>query len=148
MDADYGLPSSSYLPPGSSNSSAQPILPAGGGVECSPGLWQAVYRVSATVTNTGEVAGSEVAQVYVALGNGEPSKVLRGFDKNFVEPGESKQFSVDLLRRDLSIWDTDAQDWTMVEEVTVFVGPSSSMLPLSQVLKLGLSSAVSIVRIL
>lgn len=136
MDADYGMRSSSYLPAGSTDSSPQPILPAGGGIGGNPSLWAPVSRVSFTVTNTGEVAGSEAGQVYVALGNGEPPKVLRGFDKKYIKAGESQEFSVDLLRRDVSIWDTDAQDWRMVEEVTLFVGPSSWKLPLSQVLNL------------
>ena len=43
-------------------------------------------------------------------------------------------FKTELLRRDLSIWDTDAQDWIMVEKAIVFVGPSSRTLPLSEVL--------------
>lgn len=95
-----------------------------------------MYEVSFTVTNAGAVAGCEVGQVYVALGNGEPPKVLRGFDKNYIEPGESAVFTTELLRRDLSIWDTDAQNWRMVDEATLFVGSSSRKLPLSQVLSL------------
>lgn len=132
MDKDYGVPSSKWLPQASTDSSPQPILPAGGGIGGNPGLWEPVYKVAATITNTGDVAGSEVAQVYLALGNGEPPKVLRGFEKVAVAAGGSEEFEVELLRRDLSYWDTGAQDWVMVKEATVFVGGSSRKLPLSQ----------------
>ena len=61
---------------------------------------------------------------------------MRGFEKVWIEPGESKAFAVELLRRDLAFWDTEAQDWVVVEEATVFVGSSSRKLPLSQVVTL------------
>lgn len=131
-DAHYGEPSSSWLPAGATDSSAQPILPAGGGIGGNPGLWESVTKVSATIKNTGEVAGHEVPQLYVALGNDEPPKVLRGFDRIYIEPGESQTFEAQLMRRDLSTWDTESQNWVMVDEATIYVGCSSRKLPLSQ----------------
>ena len=95
-------------------------------------MWEPVLTVSATITNTGEVAGHEVAQLFVALGNGEPPKVLRGFDKIYIEPGEAGTFEAQLLRRDLSTWNTQGQNWVMSSEVTVYVGSSSRKLPLEQ----------------
>ena len=96
-----------------------------------------MYNVSASITNTGKVAGHEVPQLYVSLGNGEPPKVLRGFDRLYIAPGESVKFEAQLLRRDLSTWDSDMQDWVMGSEATFYVGCSSRKLPLSQVVKLG-----------
>ncbi|KAK3396674.1 glycoside hydrolase superfamily [Sordaria brevicollis] len=45
-----------------------------------------------------------------------PLKVLRGFDKVYLEPGETKKVEFDLTRRDLSFWDTEVQNWRMVVE--------------------------------
>lgn len=48
--------------------------------------------VSFTITNTGDVAGAEAAQVYLTLPKkaGQPSKRLVHFEKVYLEPGESK----------------------------------------------------------
>lgn len=63
-------------------------------------LWDVVARVSARVTNTGAVAGAEVAQLYVGLPGG-PVRQLRGFEKPFLEPDESATVEFGLTRRDL-----------------------------------------------
>ena len=48
--------------------------------------------VSATVTNTGKVAGSDVAQLYLGDPSvaGEPPRQLKGFDKVDLQPGQSQ----------------------------------------------------------
>lgn len=48
------------------------------------------------ITNTGEVAGAEASQVYLNLPRQaqQPAKRLVGFNKAFLEPGESKTVSV------------------------------------------------------
>ncbi|KAI1503492.1 glycoside hydrolase superfamily [Biscogniauxia marginata] len=93
-------------------------------------LWDVLTHVSATVTNTGSVAGAEVAQLYVGIPNG-PVKQLRGFSKPVLESGESAAVDFDLTRRDLSTWDVVAQDWLLQKgEYTIYVGSSSRDLPL------------------
>lgn len=137
-DPDYGRPADEYVPAGAFNNSAQPILPAGGAPGGNPSLWSVQYTVSATITNTGDVAGDEVVQVYVSLGGNEPKVVLRGFDRLTIAPGESKTFTADLTRRDLSVWDTAKQDWAApAGPVVVKVGASSRNLPLSMSLPRG-----------
>lgn len=136
QSTNYGIPSTSWLPPGYDNSSAQPLLRAGGGSGGNPGLWEPVITVSASITNTGDRAGHEVAQLYIGLGNGEPPKVLRGFERVFVDGEGKERFEAQLLRRDVSTWDTEVQDWVMCEEVEVYVGGSSRHLPLSQTVRL------------
>lgn len=97
------------------------------------GPWGHV-RVSADVTNTGRVAGDEVAQLYVGY---EGSRVTRAMDdlKGFVRvhlaPGETKTVVFDVPARDVAFWDTNVSDWE-VEPITyrVRVGPSSRGLPL------------------
>src|SRR3954469_7274286 len=51
----------------------------------------APVTVTASVTNTGSVAGAEVVQVYLGVpGKGQPPKRLVGFQKVLVEAGESQ----------------------------------------------------------
>ncbi len=48
--------------------------------------------VSADVTNTGRRAGAEVAQLYLTdpASTGEPGRQLKGFEKVFLYPGQTK----------------------------------------------------------
>jgi len=92
---------------------AQKTMPGG-----NPALWEVLYNVTTTVTNTGPVSGAAVPQLYVTFPkdttpSGTPPKQLRGFAKETVEPGESVQVGFELMRRDLSYWDIVAQDWVI-----------------------------------
>jgi beta-glucosidase len=136
-DPDYGLPADQYIPAGASDSTPQPLLPAGGAPGGNPLLYEIVATVSATITNTGSVAGDEVVQLYLGLGDGEPPKVLRGFDRLTIAPGASATFTADLTRRDVSVWDTTVQNWVEVPNPIVYVGASSRNLPLSGTLTSG-----------
>lgn len=42
-----------------------------------------------------------------------PVKVLRGFEKVFLEKGETKRVYFQLTRKDLSYWDVREQNWVM-----------------------------------
>jgi beta-glucosidase len=86
--------------------------------------------VSATVTNTGKVAGSDVAQLY--LGDpgvaGEPPRQLKGFDKVSLQPGQSKSVSFTLNGHDISYWDHAANGWVVPDgQFHVYVGDSSAL---------------------
>ncbi|KAK8157856.1 putative beta-glucosidase D [Phyllosticta citrichinensis] len=78
-------------------------------------LWTDVVTVSTQVSNTGSVAGAEVAQLYVSFPDAaeQPVKVLRGFEKVHLEPGKSAPVTFTLRRRDLSYWDIAAQNWAV-----------------------------------
>lgn len=70
--------------------------------------------VTATVKNTGDVAGAEVVQLYlhdIASSVERPEKELKGFDKVYLAAGESKQVSITLNKRDLSFWDITTNNW-------------------------------------
>ncbi|MFT5298604.1 MAG: beta-glucosidase [Colwellia sp.] len=70
--------------------------------------------VTAQVKNTGEMAGSEVVQLYLhdkQASVDRPIKELKGFDKVFLQPGETQQISIELSKRDLSFWDIKTNDW-------------------------------------
>ncbi len=65
-------------------------------------------RVSVTVTNTGAVFGGEVVQLYIAphtQGLHRPVKELKGFQKVFLQPGESKDVEFALNERSFAVWD-------------------------------------------
>jgi beta-glucosidase len=127
------------LPENSTNGNAQPYLPAGSNV--APGgnqaLYDVMFSVTSTITNTGDVAGDEVPQVYVSLGGpNDPVVVLRQFDRIHIAPGASVTYTADLTRRDLSNWDTASQNWVISDyPKTVYVGCSSRKLPLSGALE-------------
>lgn len=70
--------------------------------------------MSFTVTNTGNVAGREVAQVYIADPHSSlprPHKELKGFTKVTLKPGESKKVTVDLGRDAISFYDDRQKAW-------------------------------------
>ena len=63
--------------------------------------------VTVTVTNTGDRAGAEVVQLYIAApqnGIHRPVRELKGFHKVFLQPGESKTVSIELNDRSFAIW--------------------------------------------
>ncbi|KAB2332163.1 glycosyl hydrolase [Cytobacillus depressus] len=104
--------------------------------------------VSFTITNTGDVAGAEAAQVYLTLPNeaGEPTKRLVNFDKVYLEPGESQQVTLKINQADsnhpfsyfipedpdnLKNWAHG--DWATVDgKYRVHVGGSSADTPLEK----------------
>lgn len=135
-DPDYGKSAAEFLPPHAIDGSPQPLLAAGGAPGGNPRLYDVLYTVKATITNTGSLNGEEVPQLYISLGGPKDAKiVLRGFDRLSIDAGQSATFSSDILRRDLSNWDTVAQNWVVTEyPKTVYVGSSSRNLHLEQVL--------------
>lgn len=82
------------------------------------------------------MAGAEAAQLYVRI-PGTRAKQLRGFEKPTLWPGEKKQVSFTLTRRDLSVWDTAAQKWHLQRgSYEMYIGRSSTTLPLKTYLKI------------
>ena len=138
-DPHYGQTAEQFLPPHATDATPQPLLRSGDAT--APGgnrqLYDVLYTVTADVTNTGEVAGDEVAQLYVSLGGPEDPKVqLRDFGKLRLEPGQTGRFEGKLTRRDLSYWDVGVQDWVLGEFAKeVLVGGSSRKLELKAALE-------------
>ncbi|KAI1846668.1 hypothetical protein JX265_009029 [Neoarthrinium moseri] len=95
-------------------------------------LWEIIANVTAQVSNVGDRDGKEVAQLYVGIpGEGVPVKQLRGFNKPSIKAGETVCITFGLTRRDLSVWDVDAQKWLLQEGTySISVGRSSRDLPL------------------
>ena len=88
------------------------------------------------IKNTGNVPGSEVAQVYVHEINpniDRPLKELKGFTKVNLNPGESKVVEIDLNKNSFSYWNPDTKQWTMnLGEFEILVGASSRDIKLRQ----------------
>lgn len=101
-------------------------------------LWDTIATVTTSVTNTGAVAGAEVAQLYVSFpaAADEPVRQLRGFQKTTsLAPGARADLAFPLRRRDLSVWDVAAHEWRVVAGVyTFWVGASSRDLKASTTL--------------
>lgn len=107
-------------------SSEQAILPGG-----NPELWDALYNITVSVSNTGDVDGAAVPQLYLsfaesAVPSGTPPNQLRGFEKVSLAAGETKTVSFELTRRDISYWDVVEQQWVIpAGTITANVGFSS-----------------------
>lgn len=92
--------------------------------------------ITATVTvrNTGDRAGAEVVQLYindVKASVDRPYKELKGFDKVYLEPGQSKDVKITIDVKALSFFDEAAHDWKAEPgEFTALVGNASDNLPL------------------
>jgi beta-glucosidase len=90
-------------------------------------------QVSFKVTNTGDRAGAEIAEVYAALPEaaGEPPKRLVGWSKVQLNAGESKEVTVDIDQEYLSIFNVDRDAWQLIPgDYEFMVGGSSQNLPL------------------
>lgn len=127
---DYG--STDFIPEDARSGTPQPRIAAGGAPGGNPQLYNVLYTVTATVTNTGPVHGEEVAQLYIGLGGpNDPKVVLRNFERLSMAPGQSITFTAHVTRRDLSNWDPAQQNWVISKHPkTAYVGPSSRNLPL------------------
>ncbi len=105
------------------------------GLKVSQQPGSANAAVSFAVTNTGQRAGAEVAQLYlgfpeIAEGN-EPPMQLKGFRKVMLKAGESKTVELKLNARSFSYWSEKAHGWQVAPgEFHVMVGDSSANTPL------------------
>jgi beta-glucosidase len=83
-------------------------------------------NASVTVTNTGKVAGDEVAELYLNFPRvaGAPLKALRGFQRIHLEPGTSQEVKFELKPRDLSMVSEAGEPIVPEGEFTLTVGGS------------------------
>ncbi|KAF9884250.1 hypothetical protein FE257_001982 [Aspergillus nanangensis] len=99
------------------------------GVGGAADLYEVVGTVSLVVTNIGDVAGAEVAQLYLGFPDTAPAtppKQLRGFQKLALEPSANGDVEIELRRRDISYWDVAQQQWVVpTGTFDVYVGASS-----------------------
>jgi beta-glucosidase len=89
-----------------------------------------LVRVTARVTNTGRVTGSDVVQLYLGdpAVSGEPPRQLKGFQKVTLRPGQSATLTFTLDGHDLSYWSQPANGWVVpAGSFQVQVGDSSAL---------------------
>jgi len=86
------------------------------------------WKIQFELKNSGKVNGAEVPQFYLGFPQsaGEPPKVLRGFEKIFLEAGQFKQVSFHMSRQGISIWSVQKHDWEVITGTFfVYIGSSS-----------------------
>jgi beta-glucosidase len=92
-------------------------------------------RLSFKVTNTGNRAGSEIAEAYASLPEnaGEPPKRLVGWSKVRLGAAESKAVTIEIAPKYLSIFNVERDAWQLVPgHYTFRVGGSSQDLELKE----------------
>lgn len=70
--------------------------------------------VKLDVTNQGAIAGKEVVQLYIAPQQSSvirPVKELKGFEKVYLEPGQTKTVTFTLTKRSFAYFNTRLHDW-------------------------------------
>lgn len=91
-----------------------------------------VITVEATITNTGKVAGKEIAQVYVSAPKNKqmekPVKELKAFAKTrLLQPGESQTLRMTMKKSDLASWNENLHGWQVdAGTYTIQIGASSA----------------------
>jgi len=96
-------------------------------------------KATFTLTNTGQRAGAEIAEVYAMLPAGaqEPPKRLVGFSKVKLDAGARQTVTVEIDPKYLSIFDEDKDAWKLLPgDYTILVGGSSQDLPLKATVSL------------
>ncbi|RRV10692.1 glycosyl hydrolase family 3 [Pseudomonas sp. v388] len=90
------------------------------------------------ITNTGDKAGYEVAQLYVRPIKplvDRPEKELKGFTKVYLKPGESKTVTIPVDSRSLAYYTDNTASWDVdAGKFRILVGPDSETLPLDRTL--------------
>ncbi len=84
--------------------------------------------VRVPVTNTGDMAGDEVVQVYLRddiSSVTRPVKELAGFQRVTLQPGETRQVDIAIEPRSFMMWNRDMERVVEPGEFTIMVGPNS-----------------------
>jgi len=127
--------------------SIAPLLPFGFGlsyttfsysnlqVPCETVTTKGVINVQVDITNTGSVAGDEVAMLFVSFPDTQarrPVKELKGFYRVSLEPGMGKRVTIPVRVKDLDYFDMASNQWvTEAGTVNIMVGPNAALLPLT-----------------
>ena len=85
------------------------------------------YGIQASITNTGKVSGKQTVQLYLGIpDSAEPPKLLRDFEKVYLDAVEVTVVSFCLTEEDLQIWDKPKGKWlTLPGGYKIILGFSS-----------------------
>lgn len=100
-------------------------------------------RLSCLITNAGDKAGKEVAQVYVSApdnGQKRPVKELKTFSKTkLLQPGETEKLTFILPKSDLTQYDETSNQWQLPEGIfRLFINSSANDCKLEGKIGLGI----------
>ncbi len=122
------------------DSSGEPLFPFGFGLSYTTFRYDRLavqtpapgshgdIRVSVDVTNTGDRAGDEVAQLYARedVSSVEaPERALKGFSRIPLQPGETRTVTFLVPQRQLAVWNAEKKWVVEAGRYTVWVGGSS-----------------------
>lgn len=100
----------------------------------------AVIIASADITNTGDLAGKEVVQLYVGYHNSSVERApkdLKGFKKVHLNPGESKTITIAVPATELMYWNTEQNRWILEDiRYSIHLAKSSRQIELSETVTL------------
>ncbi|MCB0707751.1 MAG: glycoside hydrolase family 3 C-terminal domain-containing protein [Saprospiraceae bacterium] len=88
-----------------------------------------LVTVSLKITNTGDMAGAEVVQLYVKDEDStlkRPEKELKAFQKVLLQPGESKTIQLELKEDAFSYYDDTQNKWILEAGTFTLLAGSSS----------------------
>ena len=86
-------------------------------------------EMSCTITNSGKRAGSEVVQLYLrdpVASISRPVKQLKGFQKIWLEPGESRKITFNIDESLLGFYDENGRYVVEPGRFELFVGPNAA----------------------
>lgn len=94
--------------------------------------------LSVEVENTGNLAGAEVVQVYVAFNNSKAEpKALKAFSKVYLQKGEKKRVQLHIPVEELKHYNETTQQWELEKGIyNMMVGTASDNLPLQRGFKI------------
>lgn len=97
-------------------------------------------KIRLKVTNSGSRAGAEVVQIYAgqcAPVMSRPLKELKGFEKVFLEAGESRELEMEIPLRELGYYNTMLHDWVVENDIyRISIGASSRDIRLEQKIRI------------
>ncbi len=92
-------------------------------------------KVSCRVTNTGQLAGQEVVQLYVGTKQSHvlrPVRELKGFEKVYLQPGQSTVVTFELDQEAFRYYNEQIHNWYVeTNDYDLYIGSSSQDLPLT-----------------
>jgi len=85
--------------------------------------------VSGSITNTGNINGAEVVQVYIGKSKSKVEralKELKGFQKINLKKGTSEAVEISISCKDLAFYDERISDWNLEKgDYNIYIGNSS-----------------------
>ncbi|MBQ0097273.1 MAG: glycoside hydrolase family 3 C-terminal domain-containing protein [Bacteroidales bacterium] len=95
-------------------------------------------KASVEITNTGDVDGEEVVQLYVKFSGDDAAMRLKGFERVAVPADRTVTVNIPVSKTDLSLWDEEQECWKVAAgKVVIKVGAASDDIRLIRSIRLG-----------